>query len=120
MSQIPAQRITLMTNAITAATQGISAPVAVKARDQVVVYFKSTSTTSSGTFKIEEADYDPSVEPVYAGTWSQVGADVLASAFTGGAAQAIHLPQAAYGNLRVRQTVDVGGGGSVTVVMVIQ
>ncbi len=119
MSQIPAQRITLMTNAITAATQGISAPVAVKARDQVVIYFKSTSTTSSGTFKIEEADYEPS-DLVYAGTWSQVGADVLASAFTGGAAQAIHLPQAAYGYLRVRQTVDVGGGGSVTVVMVIQ
>ncbi len=116
MADKPQQRIVMLSAAITAATQGISAPIRVNARDEVTFYFKSAGTTSSGTFKIEEADYDADSEPVYSGTWSQVLSDVLASAFTGTAQQAVHIPTSAYGYLRVRQTVDVGGGGSVTVV----
>ncbi len=119
MISLAPTRIKLLTNAITAATQGISAPVNVEGRDELVFYFSSTSTTSSGTFKIEEGDFDPA-DGVYSGTWSQIGSDVLASAFTGGAQQAVHISPNAYGWVRVRQTVNVGGGGSVSVVLKMQ
>ncbi len=119
MISLAPTRIPMLTAAITAATQGISAPVNVEGRDELVFYFKSSGTTSSGTFKIEEADYDPN-GPVESGGWSQIGADVLASAFTGGAQQAIHISPNAYSFVRVRQTVNVGGGGSVSVVLKMQ
>ncbi len=107
----------LLTNVITAATQGTSAPILMAGRILVSFYFQSTSTTSSGTFLIEEAYFDPN-DGVYAGTWSLVET-VLASGFTGGAQKAYHYDPTAYWALRVRQSVDVGGGGSVSVYAIV-
>jgi hypothetical protein len=100
----------LLSAAITA-TAGTSAPIRAEGRQLISFYFVSTGTTSSGTFLIEEAYYPPD-EPVYAGTWSLIQT-VLASAFTGGAQIAYHLNPTALASFRVRQTVNVGGGGSV-------
>ncbi len=108
----------MLTAAITAATQGTSAPIYADGRSLLSFYFRSTGTTSSGTFLIEEAYYDPKTEPVYAGTWSLI-ATVLASSFTGGAQVAYHMNPTALASFRVRQTVDVGGGGSVDVVGIV-
>lgn len=112
-------RIVLLTTAITATTQGTSRPVSCDGRESAAFYFKSTGTTSGGTLKIEEADYDPA-DGVYSGTWSQVGSDVSASSFTGGAQSAVHLTVGAFAFLRVRVSADITGGGSVSVVLRLQ
>lgn len=114
------QRFKLLSAVTTAANTGTSAAINVHGRDEVTVYFQSTGTTSGGTLVIEEADYDPSVDPVYSGTWSQIKPTVNASDFTGGAQQAVHISPNAYSNLRVRVATDITGGGSVSVTAIVQ
>ena len=79
------------------------------ARD-VSVTFTSEGTTSAGALVIEESDQSP-----YTGTWSQIGATVNASAFTGGAKQVIHVRLGAGIFLKVRIATTITGGGTVTV-----
>lgn len=119
MVSLAPEIVPLLTTSITAANSGTSRPVNVEGRDELVFYFQSNGTTSGGTLKIEEAYYDPA-GPVYAGTWSQIGADVLASAFTGTAQQAVHISPNSYVWVRVRVATDITGGGSVTAVLKMQ
>ena len=89
----------------------------------IVVYVKgSTSgTISSGVVTIEEADWDKEVTPGGPGTdaWSSIqtvnGADV-----TGGAQKAIHLAVGSYHFVRVRISTAIGGGGTVSAVIIAQ
>jgi hypothetical protein len=113
-------RITLLSAVATAATTGTSIPVAVHGRDSLAFYFKSNGTTTGGTLVIEEADYDPAVDPTYAGTWSQIGATINANDFTGTKQLAVHISPNAYSTVRVRIATDVTGGGTVTVVLKMQ
>ncbi len=78
----------------------------------VIITFTSEGTTSGGTLVIEESDLDP-----YTGTWSQIGATINASAFTGGVKQCYHIRMGAGMFLRVRIATDVTGGGTVTVTL---
>lgn len=102
----------------TATGTGTSAPLRLHGADEVVFYFQSTGTTSGGTLKIEEAawiDKGDAPEAVYAGTWSQIGSDIAASSFTGGAQIAYHVGPNSFAFLRVRISADITGGGTVTV-----
>lgn len=113
-------RLKLLTAVTTAANIGTSRPVNVEGRDEVVIYFISSGTTSGGTMTIEEADYDPE-GPVYSGTWSTVNpSSITASSFTGGAQLAYHISPNVYSFLRVRVATDITGGGSVSVVLKMQ
>lgn len=83
---------------------------ALNAARDVAITFTSEGTTSGGTLVIEESDLNP-----YTGTWSQIGATINASAFTGGAKQVYHIRLGAGLFLRVRIATTITGGGTVTV-----
>lgn len=92
------------------ATQS-SKPVQVEDGSQdIAVTFTSAGTTSGGTLKIEESD-----QPTYTGTWSQIGATINASAFSGTAKQVYHIRVGAGGWFRVAIATTITGGGTVTV-----
>jgi hypothetical protein len=103
---------------LSAATSGTGGPIQVQAQDELVFYLTSSGTTSGGTIIIEEADYDPN-GPVYAGTWSQI-ASIAASTFTGGAQVAYHVSPNAYGFVRARISSAITGGGSISITLVLQ
>lgn len=92
-------------------TTGTSVPVQVRDQSKdVAITFNGIGTTSGGTLKIEESD-----ERSYTGTWSQIGSDVSASAFSGDAKQVYHVRVGAGGWFRVRITSAITGGGTVRV-----
>ncbi len=105
--------------AVATAANSNSRPIDVHGADEITIYLQSNGTTSGGTVVIEEASYDPD-GPVYSGTWSQIGATINASAFTGTAQQAIHLPTAAYHFIRVRIATDITGGGTASAFLKMQ
>lgn len=84
----------------------------------LALVFESVGTTSGGTLKIEEAVCRKG--KIYTGTWSQIGADISASDFTGTAQKVVHITNSAYPRLRVRITSDITGGGNVIVTMLSQ
>lgn len=114
------QRILLIDTRTLASGTGTSGAINVQGRDELVFYFTSVGTTSGGTLKIEEADFDPQTGVVYGGTWSQIGADVAASSFTGGVQLAVHISPNAYSFVRARISADITGGGTVSVVLKMQ
>ncbi len=118
MISLAPELITLL-NTVTSIAAGLSVPINVEGRDEIAICFQSNGTTSGGTLKIEEAFY-PKDGPVYAGTWSQVGSDVSASAFTGTAQQVYHISPNSYQWIRVRISGAITGGGSVTVYAKLQ
>lgn len=79
------------------------------ARD-IAITFTSVGTTSGGTLIIEESDQNP-----YTGTWSQIGATINASAFTGGAKQVYRIRLGAGMFFKVRIATTITGSGTVTV-----
>jgi hypothetical protein len=119
MISLAPERVLLIDTKTLAAGTGTSHAINVEGRDTLVFYFTSVGTTSGGTLKIEEADWDPA-GPVYAGTWSQIGADVAASSFTGGVQLAVHVSPNSYSNVRVRISADITGGGTVSVALKMQ
>ena len=56
--------------------------------NEIMFTVQGDGTTSSGVITIEEATYDPMVEPAYTGTWSSIST-VNASDVTGGAQNAV-------------------------------
>ena len=82
------------------------------------IYFQSLGTTSSGVITLEEAHrfFD---EMPYGGTWSTI-TTINASAFTGGAQLAYHLPSPCpYKYFRVRISTAIGGGGTIAARLVV-
>lgn len=96
-------------------TTGTSQPIDCSQISQLVIYLTSTGDTSTGNILIEEADWDPLVDSVYTGTWSQV-ATITTNSFTGGAQVAYHISPNQYAFLRVRINTTVSSGGSIKAV----
>jgi hypothetical protein len=120
MISLAPETLLLIDTKTLAAGTGTSRAINVEGRDELVFYFTSVGTTSGGILRIEEAYFNANTEPVYAGTWSQIGADVLASAFTGTAQQAVHISPNSYSYVRVRIATDITGGGTVSVALKMQ
>lgn len=80
-------------------------------------YVKGAGTTSSGVVTLEEADWDAKKDAAYGGTWSSI-TTVNASDVSGGAQKAIHLSPGVFSFVRARISTAIGGGGSITVVLV--
>lgn len=93
----------------TGVTAGTSMPISTRDFDENTFFFESLGTTSGGTILIEEAS-----RPTYTGLWSQVQS-IPASGFSGTEQQAVHLSASAYGELRVRVSSAITGGGTILV-----
>lgn len=96
-----------------------SVPVDCRGLSAITLYLFGHGTTSSGSITFEEADKDPSKTiDGYDGTWAAVGTAVAASGVTGGKVLATHFAAGAYGLIRARIDTVIGGGGSISVVLV--
>lgn len=82
-------------------------------------YIIGADTTSSGVVTIETADYEPAraAQDAYAGTWSAI-TTVNASDVSGGQQKAITVSNAPYTWVRTRISTAIGGGGTISTVVV--
>lgn len=103
------------------ADETTSQPVKVLGFTALTIYITGTGTTSSGVITIEEADYDPNTEGIYSGTWSLI-ATVNASDVSGGKQLAYHIGGPgglfSYSYIRTRISTAIGGGGTISTVLV--
>ncbi len=75
-------------------------------------------TTSSGVVTLEEAYWDPRVQMPYNGSWSVI-ANVNASDVTGTAQKFVHVDPNAFKFLRARISTVIGGGGGISVALLL-
>lgn len=92
-----------------------SRPIDVRGYTHIAVYVIANGTVSSGAVTINEACIDPANGLPYSGTWVAVGSALSPST---GTVVVAHLTVAAYSHLQARVNTAIGGGGTVTVVMV--
>lgn len=92
-------------------------PICVMGYPYVSIYIKGTGTTSSGVITIETADFNPSTETNYSGTWSSV-TTVNASDVDGTKQKLVALTVAEYSFIRARISTVIGGGGTISAVLV--
>jgi hypothetical protein len=83
------------------------------------LYVIGSGTTSSGVITIETADYNPSTAAasLYAGTWSPI-TTVNASDVSGDKQKVISISNAPYTWVRTRISTAIGGGGTISTVLV--
>lgn len=105
-------RVPLLSGA--SADETTSEPVNCLGRQAVAIYFKR-SASLTGVVSIEEADFNPSNESTYAGTWSLITAYDVSTMSTDQVAY--HLPIAAYSQVRTRISTVVAGGTVSTVLV---
>jgi hypothetical protein len=91
----------------TAVSSGTAIPLNDCRQTEWVV--EGSGTISSGTVVIESSD-----DPSYTGTWNQLDS-ITASSLTGGALYSDTVPMAGGGFVRGRITVEIGGGGNISV-----
>lgn len=92
-----------------------SRPVDVRGYTHLVVYAIANGTVSSGQVTMQEACIDPATNLPYGGTWDDVGSGIDPST---GNVVASHLTVGAYSHLRARVNTAIGGGGTLTLVLV--
>ena len=97
------------------ADETFSRPIDVRGYTHIAVYAIANGTVSSGAVTINEACVDPATDLPYSGTWVAVGSAISPST---GTVVVAHLTVAAYSHLQARVSTAIGGGGSVTVVLV--
>ena len=101
---------------VTATGYGVFFP---HGRDEIALYLGSIGTTTGGTILVEEADYDPTVDPIYAGTWSLIQT-IDPNDFTGTKQKVYHISPNAYSAVRVRISSAITGTGTVTATVIMQ
>lgn len=101
------------------ADETTSEPVLCLGYKELAVYVIGAGTTSSGVVTIESADYNPAkaAAEFYTGTWSSL-ATVNATDVTGGAQKHVPLTDSAYTWVRTRISAAIGGGGTISTVLV--
>lgn len=97
------------------ADETFSRPYDVRGYTHLAVYVIANGTVSSGAVTINEACIDPATDLPYSGTWVAVGSAVTPAT---GTVVVSHLTVAAYSHLQARINTAIGGGGTVTVVLV--
>lgn len=120
MQSLSYQRQVLL-DTVSSTAAGVSAPVFPQGREEIALYMTSlgTGTTTGGTVLLETADYDPKVDPVYAGTWSTIQS-IDPNDFTGLKTKAYFISPNAYSALRVRISSAITGGGTIKAVVIMQ
>ena len=94
-------------------SQGIN----VEGYTALAFYVQGEGTINAGVVTLEESVDDPDTQNIYGGTWSSIGT-VTASDVSGGKQKATHATVGAYGRVRARISDAIGGGGTVSVVLV--
>lgn len=100
--------VPLLTAVITGTGIGVTVP---NNSHHPRIHVRGSGVISSGAVVIEEA-----LDPDYAGTWSLLNT-IVASGFTGGAEQVIHI-LGNIGAIRARVTTNIGGGGTMSIDLV--
>lgn len=102
------------------ADETMSMPVDVSGYTNIAIYLIGTGTITSGVLVTNEGVFDPATKQPFDPAKTSAIADsaVNASELTGGLMKAVHLPAAAYGYIQQRISTAIGGGGSVTAVLV--
>lgn len=101
--------IVILLDAVTSGT-GVGVAIPITSESQRVT-IRGTGTITGGTVVIEEAS-----NPDYTGTWSNINT-TAASEVTGNAEKVIHIT-GTVGAIRARVTVNITGGGNITVELV--
>lgn len=115
MISTPGAPLTVTVLSAVSADETFSRPIDVRGYTHVAVYTIANGTVSSGQVTMQEACIDPNTDLPYSGTWDDVGSGIDPST---GTVVASHLTVAAYSHLRARVNTAIGGGGTVTVVLV--
>lgn len=97
------------------ADESLSQWIDVRGRTHLVFYVIGNGTTSSGVITLDESVYVG--DQPYGGTPSAI-TTVNASTVSGDNQSAIHATVGAYGWVRARVSTAIGGGGTVSVVLV--
>ena len=89
-----------------------STPVNCLGYKNITIYFKR-STSITGVVTVEEADFNPTTESGYSGTWSVIVAFDVSTMTTD--QFAYHAPSSAFSQVRTRISTVIGGGTVSTV-----
>lgn len=115
MINTPGPSLTVVLLEEVTADETFSRPIDVRGYTHIAVYVIANGTVSSGAVAVNEACIDPDTDLPYTGTWVAVGSAVSPST---GTIVVAHLTVAAYSHLQARVSTAIGGGGTVTVVLV--
>lgn len=108
--------VTLLTAQTADETQ--SQPVDLRGYSNFTVFQTGAGTITSGVLTIEEAAYDPHAVGAYGGTWSSI-TTLDPTQVSGGATQAYHAASdRAYSFVKARISTAIGGGGSLSAILV--
>lgn len=116
MNNVATTTVTLLTAAVDDET--FSQPIDVRGYTHIVFYIICTGTVSSGAVTFEEAPIDPATKLPYGdpSKWAAIGTAVSPTSAAG--ISATHIAVGAYSHIHARVSTVIGGGGSVSVVMV--
>lgn len=115
MISTPGAPLTVTVLNAVSADETFSQPIDVRGYTHIVVYAIANGTVSSGQVTMQEACIDPATRLPYGGTWDDVGSGIDPST---GTVVASHLTVGAYSHLRARVNTAIGGGGTLTLVLV--
>ena len=115
MNTSPGAPLTTTMLSAVSADETVSRPIDVRGYTHIAVYVIANGTVSSGAVIVNEACIDPDTDQPYSGTWKAVGSAVTPAT---GTIEPIHLAVAGYSHVQARVSTAIGGGGTVTVVLV--
>ena len=115
MITTPGPSLTVTLLDAVSADETFSRPIDVRGYTHIAVYVIANGTVSSGAVTVNEACIDPDTDLPYTGTWVAVGSAVSPAT---GTVVVSHLTVAGYSHLQARVNTAIGGGGTVTVVLV--
>lgn len=114
MNGLAPKRVVLLVEQ--SADETFSVPVYVRGYTSIVLYILPHGTVTSGAVTYLEGTQDPTTEQPYGGTWATIGSAVSPTSSAG--ISATHLTVGAYDYVQARISTVIGGGGTVSVVMV--
>lgn len=106
--------VTLLSAVITDET--FSQPIDVRGYTHFVVYILPEGTVTSGAVTMLEGTIDPTTKQPYGGTWATIGSAISPTSAAG--TSATHFTVGAYSHIQARVSTAIGGGGSVSIVLV--
>lgn len=102
------------------ADETTSIPINCLGYNTITLYVSGAGTTSSGVVTFEDASWDASVfkaTDAYTGTWNPITTEDAADV-TAGKMVATRLTAGAYHWVRARISTAIGGGGTLSVILV--
>lgn len=122
MISTPGNALTVQALTAASADETCGPWIDVRGYTHLTFYCASAGTTSSGVISFEEAAPATVTAPAFPAGLAEGKYSVIttknASDFSGDAQVAVHLSVASYGWVRARVSTAIGGGGTVSIVLV--